>query len=365
MAVTVRLFAALRDAAGTAEVEVAPGTVPTIVEDLSGRFGEPFASRVVLASGMLDGRRVALDEPIDVADGAELALLPPFSGGAAVGARQRRSHLLLLGGSVLVPVVLVLGVLGPRWAFALAVLVVGAGTAFDLHTALGATGVRPVLPATLVLGVGPPLVATIVAAPDLDAVGGLLAVAVMLSFLLAYASPRRHETAAIVGATMAAGLLVAVGTTSLVLLFDTLAQVALIGALLVIAVTDAATVLAGARGGAAGSRRQALVAVGVAAVAAGVLYVVRPDGADPPALALGAGIAAVVGALLGARLHRALRGEVGDGTRQRGGDRDGAAPTAAPPPTARPPADALLVGTADASLLGAAVVLLWVVAFSA
>lgn len=365
MAVTVRLFAALRDAAGTAQIEVAPGTVPTIVEGLSGRFGEPFASRVVVASGMLDGHRVALDEPVDVADGAELALLPPFSGGAAVGARQRRGHLLLLGGSVLVPVVLTLGVMGPRWAFALAVLVVGTGTALDLHAALGATGVRPVLPATLLLGVGPPVVLTVVAIPDLDAVGGLLAVAVMLSFLLAYASPRRNETATIVGATVAAGLLVALGTTSLLLLFDTLAPTALVGPLLVIAATDAATVLAGAPVATGRSRWQPFVAVGVAMVAAGVLHLVRPDGADPPALAVGTGIAAAVGTLLGARLHRALRGGNGDGARS--GDNEGPddSPPTAPSPTGDPPVDAVLIGTADASLLGAAVLLLWVVAFNA
>jgi molybdopterin converting factor small subunit len=81
---TVRLFAALRDAAGTDVVEVgAPVPLVELLADLEGRFGRRFAERLALAAAMVDGT------PADKADGdavvpagAEVALLPPFAGGA-------------------------------------------------------------------------------------------------------------------------------------------------------------------------------------------------------------------------------------------------------------------------------------------
>lgn len=81
MSVRVRLFAALRDAAGTGEVELQSGPVAALVEELRARFGEPFATRVTVASVLLDGDPVARDSTVPAPDGAELALLPPVSGG--------------------------------------------------------------------------------------------------------------------------------------------------------------------------------------------------------------------------------------------------------------------------------------------
>jgi sulfur-carrier protein len=78
--VRVRLFAALREAAGVAEVEVAPGTLGSVLADLRGRFGERFGAVLGYASVLVDGERRS-DPASPVPDGAELALLPPFSGG--------------------------------------------------------------------------------------------------------------------------------------------------------------------------------------------------------------------------------------------------------------------------------------------
>jgi molybdopterin converting factor small subunit len=70
VAVTVRFFAALRDAAGTSQVEVDPGTLPQIVAALCERFGEPFATRVPGATGRLNGQRGRRDAEHAVAAGA-------------------------------------------------------------------------------------------------------------------------------------------------------------------------------------------------------------------------------------------------------------------------------------------------------
>lgn len=83
MAVRVRLFAALREAAGTGEDSVAPGPLPVLLDTLRDRHGERFARVLSLCTVLVDGSSVPREATIDVPDGAELALLPPVSGGAA------------------------------------------------------------------------------------------------------------------------------------------------------------------------------------------------------------------------------------------------------------------------------------------
>lgn len=82
MSVRVRLFASLREAAGVAEVPLEPGHLPALLAELVARYGEPFATRLTVASVLLDGDPVPRGAQVAVPDGAELALLPPVSGGA-------------------------------------------------------------------------------------------------------------------------------------------------------------------------------------------------------------------------------------------------------------------------------------------
>jgi sulfur-carrier protein len=77
--VTVRLFAALREMAGSARVEAEGHTVSDVLEALSERFGERFASIAGAGSVVLDGERADPSTPL--AEGQEVALLPPVSGG--------------------------------------------------------------------------------------------------------------------------------------------------------------------------------------------------------------------------------------------------------------------------------------------
>lgn len=88
VAVRVRLFAALRDAAGTSQLEISDGeldgppAVSAVLHLLRDRFGEPFTTRLTASTVLLEGSAVAHDASIQVSDGAELALLPPVSGGS-------------------------------------------------------------------------------------------------------------------------------------------------------------------------------------------------------------------------------------------------------------------------------------------
>ena len=82
MAVRVRLFAALRDAAGTAEEDVDAAPLPELLEGLCRRHGEVFAQRLSVSSVLIDGSATSRDADVIVGDGSEVALLPPVSGGA-------------------------------------------------------------------------------------------------------------------------------------------------------------------------------------------------------------------------------------------------------------------------------------------
>ncbi len=81
MAVRVRLFAALREAAGTGELSVPPGSLPRVLDDLRARYGPRFTEVLAVSSAMVDGDVTPHEADVAVPDGAELALLPPVSGG--------------------------------------------------------------------------------------------------------------------------------------------------------------------------------------------------------------------------------------------------------------------------------------------
>ena len=77
--VTVRLFAALRELAGSPSVQAEGATVGEVVEALSARYGERFAAIAEVGSAVVGGERADAATPLS--EGQELALLPPVSGG--------------------------------------------------------------------------------------------------------------------------------------------------------------------------------------------------------------------------------------------------------------------------------------------
>lgn len=75
--VTVRFFAAAREAAGTDRIEIAAG--PVVPELLGLGFGQKFADVLGVCSVVSDGYRLGPEDA--VADGAQVDVLPPFAGG--------------------------------------------------------------------------------------------------------------------------------------------------------------------------------------------------------------------------------------------------------------------------------------------
>ena len=78
MSVTVRYFASLRDAAGTdAETLPTPASLESLYDMLRGKHGFALAREQLRVA--VDGEFAPWDAP--VRDGAEIAFIPPVSGG--------------------------------------------------------------------------------------------------------------------------------------------------------------------------------------------------------------------------------------------------------------------------------------------
>jgi molybdopterin converting factor small subunit len=78
--VKVRLFAALRELAGSNEVEADGASVGELVDVLSRRYGERFEKIARAGSVVVDGERAG-PETVLTGGSQEVALLPPVSGG--------------------------------------------------------------------------------------------------------------------------------------------------------------------------------------------------------------------------------------------------------------------------------------------
>ena len=79
MAVTVRLFAAARAAAGTSETQVQPGTLGETLDPLV--VAHPKLSEVLPQCSYLVDETACNDKAAAVKDGSTVDVLPPFAGG--------------------------------------------------------------------------------------------------------------------------------------------------------------------------------------------------------------------------------------------------------------------------------------------
>ena len=79
MTVHVRLFAALRELAGAGSLEASGRTVGEVADDLAAAQGDRFARIVEVSTYVVNGERA--DRGTVLAEGDEMAILPPVSGG--------------------------------------------------------------------------------------------------------------------------------------------------------------------------------------------------------------------------------------------------------------------------------------------
>ena len=79
MTIRVRLFAALREEAGASWVEAEGATAGEVADALARRYGERFAQIASVCQVVVNRERATRETAL--AEGDELALLPPVSGG--------------------------------------------------------------------------------------------------------------------------------------------------------------------------------------------------------------------------------------------------------------------------------------------
>ncbi len=82
---TARLFAAAREAAGTTSVAIDAATVGEALTVARERFGPDFAAVLAASRVWIDGEEPPAGDATPLTDGAELAVLPPVSGGSGAG----------------------------------------------------------------------------------------------------------------------------------------------------------------------------------------------------------------------------------------------------------------------------------------
>ncbi len=80
-AVTLRLFAAAREAAGTGTVALEADTLGELLQGCRDRFGPHFAAVLAGARVWVDGDEPVSGDSTHLVDGVEVAVLPPVSGG--------------------------------------------------------------------------------------------------------------------------------------------------------------------------------------------------------------------------------------------------------------------------------------------
>ena len=81
----LRLFANLRESAGTDSVDIAAATVGDLVDEAVGRFGAEFEAGLGAAGVWVNGESAEATTPL--AAGDEVALIPPVSGGTTTGSQ--------------------------------------------------------------------------------------------------------------------------------------------------------------------------------------------------------------------------------------------------------------------------------------
>lgn len=73
------MFASLRELAGASEVAAEGDSVEQVIDRLAERYGARFGEVARAGSAVVDGERA--ERSRSLAEGQEVALLPPFSGG--------------------------------------------------------------------------------------------------------------------------------------------------------------------------------------------------------------------------------------------------------------------------------------------
>lgn len=205
----LRLFANLREIAGTSRLDVSAATVGDVITAVNEKFGPDFARGVETSRIWVNGEEA--DTGDAVGEGDEVVILPPVSGGSqpATLASTDLAGLLPLAVAGLVALANLQS--QPIWAAAL--VAVAAAWALDMNTTFGFRA-RVFAPLAVVTAA----VASTLAAHILGGLGyglaGPISVAVVLGWGVAFP---QYRTIGAFAPTMLVGLIAGLGSASLIL----------------------------------------------------------------------------------------------------------------------------------------------------
>lgn len=207
----LRLFASLREIAGTSRLDVPADTVREVIDAASAKFGPDFEKGMETARVWLNGDEAAMSDR--VGDDDEVVVLPPVSGGSQTQpvslAPQDIVAFLPLGIALIAVLANFQG--QPIWAAALVAIM--ASWAVDMSSAFAARG-RAFAPLAVVTAGAAATLAAHILGPTGYGLAMAIAVAVVMGWAVAFEHYRQIEVFA---PTLLVGLLGAVGAASLIL----------------------------------------------------------------------------------------------------------------------------------------------------
>ncbi len=298
---TLRLFAGLREAAGTAEAFVDAGTVGDILDKAVADYGDAFARDLAAARVWVNGEPA--DTDTEVSDDDEVALIPPVSGGAYTTEQQavvRAEPAQDLLSFILLTALFVSSWIPVEWFVAVAVGAVLAWV-WDL-TATDARNLDRLNVYALVLA--PPMAGAATYAWGLPGWAGAVGASVLIAIAWPIFDKTQREVPGI-AATVTVAVIAATGTGALVLLrmISTMTMIAFTFVIAAGILGALATAVYG------GQTLDPNVGAMVAAIVAGVLV-----GFLSAEIELAAGLFAAVAAGLGLIAGRAFGSLVRTGT---------------------------------------------------
>lgn len=205
----LRLFANLREIAGTARLDVPAGTVGEAIDAANQKFGAEFERGVQTSRIWVNGEEARRDDL--VADGDEVVILPPVSGGAQPATFAPADLAAFFPLVVAVVAVLANTQDQPVWAAALVAIV--AVWALDMNGAFASRS-RVFAPLAVVSTAAATTLVAHILGPTGYGLAMAIAVAVVLGWAVAFPPYRQVEVFA---PTLLVALIAALGTASMVL----------------------------------------------------------------------------------------------------------------------------------------------------
>lgn len=133
----LRLFANLREIAGTPRVEMPGETVGGVIEAASDKFGEDFRRGVETSRVWINGESAEMSDSVTEAD--EVVLIPPVSGGQTTATISTLDLLAFLPLGVAI-IAVVANLFGSQEVWAAALVAIVAAWAVDLNWVVGSRG---------------------------------------------------------------------------------------------------------------------------------------------------------------------------------------------------------------------------------